>query len=178
MSIHWSGGGGCGCCDGALSQVGLVQNGGELMGPVTLCAALLKDAGAAAAAVDWGADRREGERFPRRGCLTQGQRQTTRSGLLLFAAQCPERAEDRKTVFITRIQNHNSILRLLKACGFFFSTFGHVQYIRRTSSTSTNRQILQRSELCMSYRGVLSFISNGSIKRIRKVTLKWMNVFM
>lgn len=63
------------------------------MGSITLCAALLKDAGgAAAAAVDWGADRREGERFPRCACLTQGQRQTARSGLLLFAAQCPGRA--------------------------------------------------------------------------------------
>lgn len=139
------------------------------MGSIALCAALLKDAGAAAA-VDWGADRREGERFPRCGCLTQGQRQTTRSGLLLFAAQCPGRAEDRKTAFITHIQKHNSILRLLKTCGFFFSTSGHVQYITRTSST--NRQILQRSELCMSYRSVLSFISNGSIKHIREATLK------
>lgn len=139
------------------------------MSAITLCAALLKDAGAAAA-VDWGADRREGERFPRCGCLTQGQRQTTRSGLLLFAAQCPGRAEDRKTGFITRIQKHNSILRLPKTCGLFFSTFGPVQYITRTSST--NRKILQRSELCMSYGGVLSFSSNGSIKCMRKVTLK------
>lgn len=96
------------------------------MGSITLCAALLKDAGAAVAAVDWGADRREGERFPRCGCLTQGQRQTARSGLLLFAAQCPGRAEHRKTAFITSIQKHNSILRLLKICGFFFNAFGHM----------------------------------------------------
>lgn len=96
------------------------------MGSITLCAALLKDAGAAVAAVDWGADRREGEHFPRCGCLTQGQRQTARSGLLLFAAQCPGRAEHRKTAFITSIQKHNSILRLLKICGFFFNAFGHM----------------------------------------------------
>lgn len=43
MSIHRSRGGGCGCGDGALSQVGLVQDGGEQRG-IRRCVAFLNDA--------------------------------------------------------------------------------------------------------------------------------------
>ncbi len=53
MSIHRHGGGGvCGCGDGALSQVGLVQDGGEQR-RIRRCVAFLND-GAAAAAVNRG----------------------------------------------------------------------------------------------------------------------------
>lgn len=67
MSIHRSGG--CGCGDGALSQIGLIHDGGEQRG-IRRCVAFLSDA--AAAAVNRCINSREGEGFPRRGGLAQG----------------------------------------------------------------------------------------------------------
>lgn len=67
MSIHRSRGGRCG--DGALSQVGLVHDGGEQRG-IRCCVAFLNNA--AATAVNRGTNCREGEGFPRCGGLAQG----------------------------------------------------------------------------------------------------------
>lgn len=69
MSIHRSGGGGCSCGDGTLSQVGLVHDGGQQRS-IRCCAAFLNDD--APAVVYRGTDSRKRKGFPRCGGLAQG----------------------------------------------------------------------------------------------------------
>lgn len=94
-SIHQSSGDGGGG-DTALPQVRLLLDGRQLMGSVTLRAALLEYSRQVAAAAvvvvddDWRASGGEAELFRWRGHLTQGQRQAARGGVLLFAAQRSE----------------------------------------------------------------------------------------
>lgn len=93
-SVHQSGGDGGGG-DAALPQVRLLLDGRELMGSVTLRAALLERRHAAAAivvvvVVERRAGGGEAELFRRRGRLTQGQRQAAGGGLLLSAAHRSE----------------------------------------------------------------------------------------